>query len=62
MPDELFEVLTRARERQEECKWMLGDEYIDRGYVYIQDYGKPYRVNTLTEQFGLFLERNFSSV
>ncbi|WNS42063.1 tyrosine-type recombinase/integrase [Paenibacillus sp. MMS20-IR301] len=37
---------------------MLGDEYIDSGYVYIQDNGKPYRVNTLTEQFGLFLERN----
>ncbi|WP_342476560.1 site-specific integrase [Paenibacillus sp. FSL H7-0350] len=56
--DELFEVLTRARERQEEYKWMLGDEYIDSGYVYIQDNGRPYRVNTLTEQFGLFLERN----
>lgn len=58
MTDELFEVLTKARERQEEYKWMLGDEYIDSGYVYIQDNGKPYRVNTLTEQFGLFLERN----
>lgn len=58
MTDELLEVLNKARERQEEYKWMLGDEYIDSGYVYIQDTGKPYRVNTLTEQFGLFLERN----
>jgi integrase len=48
--DELLEVLLRGKCRQ--------DEYKDTGYVYVRDDGRPYRVNTVTEQFKVFLERN----
>ncbi len=37
---------------------MLGDEYIDSGYVYVHDNGKPNRVKSVTEQFKKFLEKN----
>lgn len=56
--DELLEVLLKVKNKQEEHKRMLGDEYIDSGYVYVHDNGKPYRVNSVTEQFKKFLERN----
>lgn len=56
--DTLCEVLTRHRARQENFKRILKDEYEDSDYVYTRDNGKLYRVNTLTEQFSKFLERN----
>ncbi|OMD44036.1 site-specific integrase [Paenibacillus odorifer] len=58
MTDELLNVLKKTKEYQDEYKRHLGDEYVDSGFVYAHDNGKPYRVNTLTEQFKVFLERN----
>lgn len=56
--DELLEVLLRCREEQKEYKRLLGNEYVDTDYVVAHENGKPYRVNSVTEQFKLFLERN----
>ncbi|WP_438447108.1 site-specific integrase [Gorillibacterium sp. sgz5001074] len=56
--DELLEVLLKVKERQEENRRMLGDEYFDSDYVYVQDNGKLYRVNSVTERFKEFLEKN----
>lgn len=56
--DELLGVLLRVRSKQEEFKRMLGDNYVDSGYVFTHDNGKPYRVNYVTEAFKEFLEKN----
>lgn len=56
--DELLEVLLRHRVKQGHFKNLLKSEYVDFGYVYAKDNGEPYRVNTVTEQFGKFLQRN----
>lgn len=56
--DPLLEILLKHKEKQEEFRQLLGNEYIDTGYVYVQDNGKPYRVNTITEQFKTFLQKH----
>lgn len=56
--DELLDVLKKTKDNQDEYKDLLGDEYVDSGFLYVHDNGKPFRVNTLTEQFDKFLERN----
>lgn len=58
MTDELLQVLSKTKKRQDDYKGLLVDEYVDSGFVYVRDNGEPYRVNTLTEQFKAFLERN----
>lgn len=58
IPDVLHVMLIKHKQRQEELKEMLGPEYINSGYVYVHDNGKPYRVNSITEQFGRFLDKN----
>jgi integrase len=56
--DDLLEVLLKHKQRQEEFKRLLGSEYENSGYVYAHDNGRPYRVNSVTEQFKSFLEKN----
>ncbi|CAM3699302.1 tyrosine recombinase XerC [Marinicrinis lubricantis] len=56
--DPLLEILLKHKQRQEEFKRLLGTEYINTGYVYVHDNGRPYRVNTITEQFKSFLEKH----
>jgi integrase len=56
--EELYALLRRHLERQIKYKEILGDDYEDSGYVFVRDDGKPYRVNTVTEQFKEFLEIN----
>lgn len=58
IPDELFEVLTRHKEKQNYFKSILKSEYVDLDYVYTKDNGELYRVNTITEQFKAFLKKN----
>ncbi|MFB9274190.1 site-specific integrase [Cohnella cellulosilytica] len=58
MTDELQAVFLKTKQYQTEMKRVLGDEYVDTDYVYVQDSGKPYRVNTITEQFKAFLKKN----
>jgi integrase len=56
--DELYEVLLKTKNKQDEYKRLLGDGYENTDYIYVHDNGKPYRVNSVTEQFKTFLERN----
>ena len=58
IPDKVFEILITWKGKQEGFKQLLKDEYEDSGYVYVHDNGKPYRVNSITEQFKTFLEKN----
>ncbi|WP_256975583.1 tyrosine recombinase XerC [Paenibacillus sp. MY03] len=55
--DEIYELLNRVRTRQAEFKQVLGGDYIVTDYVFTREDGKPYRVNTVTEQFTTFLKR-----
>ncbi|MEK4508248.1 site-specific integrase [Paenibacillus sp. FSL K6-2524] len=56
--DELLELLQACKEKQSEFKKVFGEGYHNTGYIYVHENGKPYRVNTVTEQFKDFLEKN----
>ncbi|MFT9485757.1 MAG: tyrosine-type recombinase/integrase [Tepidibacillus sp.] len=56
--DELKEILINHKEKQARRKELLGDLYYDSDYVFVRDDGKPYRVNSVTEQFKDFLEKH----
>lgn len=56
--DELLLVLQNHKARKEELKKLLGKGYCDNGYVFVRDDGKPHRVNSVTEWFKEFLEKN----
>jgi integrase len=56
--DELLEVLLKHKTKQEHFKDILKNEYENSGYLFTKDNGKPYRVNSVTEQFKSFLEKN----
>ncbi|GAB6928237.1 hypothetical protein JCM10914A_22200 [Paenibacillus sp. JCM 10914] len=58
MQDEIHVVLLRATERQKEFESILGKDYHKNDYVFTRDDGKPYRVNTVTEQFTAFLKKH----
>lgn len=58
LEDDLFELLAKAQIQQNEFKKLLGTKYEDSGYVVTREDGRPYRVNSITEQFKDFLIRN----
>lgn len=58
IPDELLTVLQQAREKQDINKKYFGEQYIDDGYVVVQDNGKPYRPNRISELFTKFVKDN----
>lgn len=58
MVDELHDLLIMHRDSQIERKDMLGDHYHLSGYVVVRNDGRAARVNTITEQFKEFLEKN----
>jgi integrase len=43
--------------QQARRKELLGDLYYDSDYVFVRDDGKPYRVNSLSEYFKDFIEK-----
>ena len=55
--DVLCELLLKHKAKQTEYKRLLGKDYIDEDYVCAHENGKPYRVNSVTEQFKAFLEK-----
>ncbi len=55
--DDLYSLLKMHKVKQEELRNMLGSAYDNAGYVYSHENGKPYRVNSVTEQFKTFLEK-----
>jgi len=56
--DELLEILNQEKEKQEENKALLGKEYIDSGFVVVQNNGLPYRPNRISEIFTKFILDN----
>lgn len=58
MVDELRDLLIAHRDSQNERKDLLGDHYNLSGYVVVRNNGNAARVNTVTEQFKDFLEKN----
>ncbi|WP_080831897.1 site-specific integrase [Cohnella massiliensis] len=56
--DELYKILIKHRKLQEQHKELLGDSYQYTGYVFVREDGRPYRVNSVTEWFKDFLEKN----
>ncbi|WP_168118531.1 site-specific integrase [Paenibacillus sp. HB172176] len=56
--DELMVLLANTHAKQEEYKRLFGKDYTDEGYVFTREDGKPYRVNTVTEQFTMFLKKH----
>lgn len=57
IPDILYDVLVEHKQRQYENKRTYGSDYTDSGYVYVREDGVPFRVNTLTDQFRRFLNK-----
>lgn len=55
--DNLFELLNKHKARQQYFKKLLGLDYYDSDYVWTREDGKPYRVNTLSDQFKSFLQK-----
>ena len=58
MNDDVRELLLRLRDRQEENKRMLKDDYMDTGFILCWEDGKPYRPNYISELFTKFLKDN----
>lgn len=56
--DELYDLFIEEMDRQEDLNSLLGHEYHNSGYVFVRNDGKPYRINSVTEQFKTFLEKN----
>lgn len=56
--DELYKILIKNKVLQDEYKEMLGNEYVNTGYLYAHNNGKPYKVNYITDQFKGFLEKH----
>ena len=54
--DELLEILKLEKEKQDENKELFGIEYINEGFVVVQDNGKPYRPNRISEIFTKFIK------
>ena len=50
-PDDLIEVLTNVKSKQEEHKRILGDRYIDNAFVMAWEDGNPYRPNYISDLF-----------
>nr|WP_268240165.1 site-specific integrase [Paenibacillus marchantiophytorum] len=56
--DEVYSTLIAHKEKQNEYKELLGDLYHDTDYVFVRDDGKPYRVNSVSEDFTDFLKKH----
>lgn len=56
--DEVYTLLLELKQKQEKYKRVLGKDYDKRGYLYVHDNGKPYRINSISDQFKKFLEKN----
>lgn len=58
MVPQFRELLLRMKARQEECKRLCGACYQDSDYIYVNDLGKPYTPNYVTQHFKLVLKRH----
>lgn len=58
LPDELINMLTNLKQKQEEQKALLGENYKDNGYVMAWENGEPYRPNYLSDLFKKIIDTN----
>ena len=58
LPDDVVELLTEEKAKQEKNKEYFGDLYENSGYVVVRDDGKPYRPNYLSVKFKKLIEAN----
>lgn len=58
MPPEIEDVLLREREKQKKFKDALGPAYLDSGYVFTYEDGRPFRPNYATDLFTKFIRQN----
>lgn len=56
--DKVYDILMAHKEKQKEYQEFLGDLYHDTDYVFVRDDGKPYRVNSVSEDFTDFLKKH----
>lgn len=52
------ELLLRMQERQEQCRKLCGNCYIESDYIYVNDLGEPYQPNFVSQHFRALLEKN----
>lgn len=52
------ELLLRMKERQEQCRKLCGNCYIESDYIYVNDLGAPYQPNFVSQHFRALLEKN----
>lgn len=52
------ELLLRMKERQEQCRKLCGNCYAESDYIYVNDLGKPYQPNFVSQHFKALLEKN----
>lgn len=52
------ELLLRMQERQEQCRKLCGNCYIESDYIYVNDLGSPYQPNFVSQHFRALLEKN----
>lgn len=52
------ELLLRMQERQEQCRKLCGNCYIESDYIYVNDLGAPYQPNFVSQHFRALLEKN----
>lgn len=56
--EDIVELLSAEKAKQDKNKEYLGDLYEDSGYVVVRDDGKPYRPNYLSGKFKKLIEAN----
>jgi integrase len=57
-PDEIINLLTVIKSKQDEQKALLGEGYKDEGYVMAWENGEPYRPNYLSDLFKKIIDDN----
>ena len=57
-PDEIINLLTAIKNKQDEQKDILGEAYKDEGYIMSWENGEPYRPNYLSDLFKKIIDDN----
>jgi len=57
-PNEIINLLTTIKNRQEEQKNLLGEAYNDKGYIMAWENGEPFRPNYLSDLFKKIIDDN----
>jgi len=52
------DLLLRMQERQEQCRKLCGNCYTESDYIYVNDLGKPYQPNFVSQHFKALLNKN----